>query len=62
MTERFAIVEQTLVKMLEERKFSALREVLVSMNPSDIAGLFAGWGEQMLPLLFRKWRRRHRRC
>ena len=51
--EWFELVEQTLVKMLEERKFAALRDMLVTMNPSDIAGLFAGLDRQQIPLLFR---------
>ena len=53
MNERFALVEQALVKMLEERKFLALRSVLETMNPSDIAGLFADLEEKQIPLLFR---------
>ena len=51
--EWFTLVEQTFVKMLEERKFAALRDMLVTMNPSDIAGLFAGLDRQQIPLLFR---------
>ena len=51
--EWFTLVEQALVKMLEERKFAALRDMLVTMNPSDIAGLFAGLDRQQIPLLFR---------
>ena len=51
--EWFELVEQTLVKMLEERKFAALRDMLVTMNPSDIAGLFVGLDRQQIPLLFR---------
>ena len=40
MTERFDIVRTTLVKMLEEKKYKTLREVLTTMNPSDIAAVF----------------------
>ncbi|HIT33587.1 MAG TPA: magnesium transporter [Candidatus Faecousia intestinigallinarum] len=39
--------------MLEDKKYSALREVLTTMNPSDIAALFAGLEEARIPLLFR---------
>lgn len=53
MAERFEIVEKALVKMLEDKKYSALREVLTTMNPSDIAALFAGLEEARIPLLFR---------
>ena len=53
MAERFEIVEKALLKMLEEKKFAALREILVVMNPSDIAALFGDLEEQRIPLLFR---------
>lgn len=53
MAERFEIVEKALVKMLEDKKYSALREVLTTMNPSDIAAVFAGLEETRIPLLFR---------
>ena len=53
MAERFEIVEKALVKMLEEKKYTTLRDVLVTMNPSDIAGIFSGLEEKQIPLLFR---------
>ena len=53
MTERFEIVETAIVKMLEEKKYAALRDVLVTINPADIAAMFSGLEEQKLPLLFR---------
>ncbi len=53
MAERFEIVEKALVKMLEEKKYAALRDILVVMNPSDIAALFSDLEEARLPLLFR---------
>ena len=40
MAERFELVEKALLKMLEEKKYSTLRDILVTMNPSDVAGLF----------------------
>ena len=40
MAERFEIVQKALVKMLEEKKYTTLRDILVTMNPSDVAGLF----------------------
>ncbi|MBE6942580.1 MAG: magnesium transporter [Ruminococcaceae bacterium] len=39
--------------MLEEKKYAALRDILLVMNPSDIAALFSDLEEQRLPLLFR---------
>ncbi len=53
MTERFVIVEKTLEKMLEEKKYATLRDILATMNPADIAALFSGMEPQRLPLLFR---------
>ncbi len=53
MKERFEIVEKTIVTMLEEKKYATLRDVLVTMNPVDIAAVFSGLEEQQIPLLFR---------
>ena len=53
MNERFELVEQALLKMLQERQYAALRSVLVTMNPSDIAGLFSNLDSRQLSLLFR---------
>jgi len=53
MKERFEIVEKALVKMLEDKKYATLRDILVTMNPADIAALFDSMEEQRLPLLFR---------
>lgn len=53
MKERFEIVEQTLVKMLEGKKYTTLRDIFVTMNPADIAAVFSSLEEEKLPLLFR---------
>ena len=53
MAERFEIVTKALVKMLEEKKYAALRDILLVMNPSDIAALFDDLQESHIPLLFR---------
>ena len=53
MTERFEIMEKALLKMLEEKKYLPLREMLSTMNPSDVAGLFEDLEEDRIPLLFR---------
>ena len=53
MTERFEVIEKALVKMLENRKFEALRDVLITMNPVDIAALLAGLQDRKISLLFR---------
>ena len=39
--------------MLEEKKYPTLRDILVTMNPSDVAGLFDCLEEKQIPLMFR---------
>ena len=53
MTERFELLEKALSQMLEQKKYATLRDVLITMNPADVARLFADLGEDQLPLLFR---------
>ena len=53
MQERFEIVEKALVSMLENKKYATLRDILVTMNPADIAALFTSLEEQKLPILYR---------
>ena len=53
MAERFEIMQKTLLRMLEEKKYSTLRDILVTMNPSDIAALFGELDERQIPLMFR---------
>ncbi len=53
MTERFEIVEKALVKMLEEKKYATLRDVLITMNPADIAAMLSGLRENKISVIFR---------
>ena len=53
MAERFEILEKTLIRMLEDKKYATLRDILITMNPSDIAGIFLDLEEKQIPLLFR---------
>ena len=53
MAERFELIEKALLKMLEEKKYAALRDILLVMNPSDIAALFVDLEEHRIPLMFR---------
>ena len=53
MAERFEIVEKALIKMLEDKKYVTLRDILLTMNPSDIAAVFSGLEENQIPLMFR---------
>ena len=53
MAERFEIVEKALLAMLEGKKYATLRDILATMNPSDVAGLFDGLEEKQIPLMYR---------
>ena len=53
MAERFELVEKALIRMLEDKKYATLRDILITMNPTDIAGIFGGLEEKQIPLLFR---------
>ncbi len=53
MNDRFEIVLKALTQMLEEKKYTTLRDVLLTMNPADIALLFSATEETKIPLLFR---------
>ena len=53
MNERFEIVEKALSDMLAQKKYATLRDILITMNPSDVAQLFVGLTEKQIPLLFR---------
>ena len=53
MAERFEIVEKAILKMLEDKKYATLKDILVTMNPSDVAGLFIGLEDKQIPLMFR---------
>ena len=53
MAERFEIVEKALLQMLESKKYTTLRDILITMNPSDVAGIFTDLDEKQVPLMFR---------
>ena len=53
MASHSVTVEQTLGKLLQEKRYSAIRDVLVTMNPADIAAIFNEVPIEQLPLLFR---------
>ncbi|MCR4805370.1 MAG: magnesium transporter [Clostridia bacterium] len=45
--------ERTFEALLEDKKYSTIKDVLVTMNPADIASIFEDVDEERLPLLFR---------
>ncbi len=53
MNERFELVLKALETMLEEKKYATLRDILITMNPADIAALFSATDAAKIPLLFR---------
>ena len=53
MAERFEIVEKAILSMLEGKKYATLRDILSTMNPNDVAGLFDGLEEKQIPLMYR---------
>ena len=53
MAERSATLEKTIETLTEQKKYPALRDILVTMNPADVAALFDALEERTLPLLFR---------
>jgi magnesium transporter len=53
MLERFELVEKAMVKMLDEKKYAAAKELLQTLNPADAAALFQVVEEEKIPVLFR---------
>ena len=53
MAEYNFSIANTLTTLIAERKYSTVRDILVTMNPSDIAYIFAELEEDRLPVFFR---------
>ena len=53
MADHSVTVENTLQTLLTEKKYSTIRDILITMNPADIAAVFSGVEPEKLPLLFR---------
>lgn len=54
MAERTIVtLEETLAALAEGKKYTTLRDILVTMNAADVAGVFDTMPETKLPLLFR---------
>jgi len=53
LRENTFVLTDTISALLEARKFTSLRDILVTMNSADIAILFEEMPESKLPLLFR---------
>ena len=44
MAERFELVEKAILKMMEDKKYSTLRDILITMNPADVPSAAQGTG------------------
>lgn len=52
MENQTVILEKMITSLLNEKKYPSLRDILVTMNPSDIASVFDGLEPDRIPLLF----------
>ena len=55
MKERFELLEKAILSMVEDKKYATVRDILVTMNPADIAGIFSSMEleDKRIPLMFR---------
>ena len=53
MAERNATLGSTIQVLLEEKKYSTLKDILVTMEPADVAGILEEIGDARIPRLFR---------
>lgn len=53
MAEKTVTLTETIAALMEQKKYSSARDVLVTMNASDIAAMFDDMDQTLLPRLFR---------
>lgn len=53
MVQQTATLESTLKTLVENKKYSSVKDILITMNPSDIAAIFDDLTEEQLPIMFR---------
>ncbi len=53
MDENNVLLENTILSLIENRKFASLKDVLISMNSVDIAALLENTDKELLPKIFR---------
>lgn len=53
MENNSAVLYETIESLLKDKKYSSLRDVLTTMNPVDIAGIFEEIQDEKMPLLYR---------
>ena len=45
--------EEEILTLLDEKKYAAIRDIFVEMNPADIAALLNDLPKERIPILFR---------
>jgi len=53
LVDHNVFIEKTLLRLLEQKKYQSLRDILSTMNPADLAYMFNEVDERRLPLVFR---------
>ncbi len=53
MAERNVTLEKTMRSLLDGKKYQTLKDILVTLEPADIAAVFGELDEERIPLLFR---------
>jgi magnesium transporter len=53
MAERNATLSSTVEVLLGEKKYSTIKDILVTMEPADVAGILEDIGDERIPKLFR---------
>ena len=53
MSEKTYSLEITIRTLLENKRYSTIKDILITLNAADIAAIFAELEPEMLPLLFR---------
>ena len=53
MAERNATLGSTIQALLQEKKYSTIKDVLITMEPADVAGILEEIGDARIPKIFR---------
>lgn len=53
MAEKIIVLAETITALIESKKYSSIRDILLTMQAVDIAAVFEEIPQQKIPLLFR---------
>ncbi len=53
MAELNVNIKDTIINLLENKRYSSIKDIFATMNPSDIASIFDEFTEAQLPVVFR---------